>query len=110
MVRAMYVVHLKDRKRTMGLTFMLDLNETIDEMAMANGVCWHGHVLRREDGHVLRMELHFEVEGQRKKGRSKSTWKNQVKEESVKVGFRREDALCLSKWSVGVNQIAAGLR
>ena len=25
------------------------------------------------------------------------------------VGLRREDALCHSKWSVGVNQIAAGL-
>ena len=28
----------------------------------------------------------------------------------MKVGLRREDALCRSKWSVGVNQIAAGLR
>ena len=30
-------------------------------------------------------------------------WKRQVEEESVKVGLRREDALCRSKWSVGVN-------
>ena len=28
------------------------------------------------------------------------TWKDQIKEESVKVGLRREDALCQSKWSV----------
>ena len=34
----------------------------------------------------------------------------QVEEESVKVGMRMKDALCRSKWSVGVNQIAAGLR
>ena len=27
----------------------------------------------------------------------------------MKVGLRREDALCRSKWSVGINQIAAGL-
>ena len=33
-----------------------------------------------------------------------------VVEESVKVGLRREDALCRSKWSVGVNRNAAGLR
>ena len=33
---------------------------------------------------------------------------NQFEEESVKVGLRREDALCRSKLSVGVNQIAAG--
>ena len=29
-------------------------------------------------------------------------------EESVKIGLRRGDALCRSKWGVGVNQIAAG--
>ena len=29
-----------------------------------------------------------------KKGRPKKTWKRQVEEESVKVGLRREDALC----------------
>ena len=34
--------------------------------------------------------------------------KKQVGEESVKVSLRREDALCRSRWSVGVNQIAAG--
>ena len=33
----------------------------------------------------------------------------QVEEESVKVGLRSEDALCRSKWSVGVNQNAVGL-
>ena len=50
-------------------------NETIDQLAMANSVCWHGHVLSSEDGHVLIRALDFEVEGQikvdsqRKKGR-----------------------------------------
>ena len=38
------------------------------------------------------------------------TWKMQVEKKSVKVGLRREDALCQSKWSVGINQIAVGLR
>ena len=38
------------------------------------------------------------------------TWKKQVEEESVKIGLRREDAICRSKWSVGINQIAARLR
>ena len=67
-------------------------------------------VLWSEDGHVLRRELDFKAEGQRKNGRLKRTWKKQVEEESVKVGLRMEDALCRSKWSVGVNPIAAGLR
>ena len=82
----------------------------LDYLAMANSVCWYGHVFRREDGHVLRRALDFEVEGQRKKGRLKRTWKRQVEKESVKVGLRREDALFRSRWSVSVDQIAAGLR
>ena len=34
---------------------MLGLNDIIDQLAMANNVFCYGHVLRREDGHVLRM-------------------------------------------------------
>ena len=37
-------------------------------------------------------------------------WKKQVEEQRVKVGLRRKDALCCSKWSVSVEMIAAGLR
>ena len=55
MVRAVCGVQLKDRKRAEDLMFMLSLSETIDQLAMANIGCWYGHVLRREDGHVLRM-------------------------------------------------------
>ena len=51
----------------------LGLNETIDQLAMASNVHWYGHVLRREDGHVLRRALDFEVEGQRKNGSPKRT-------------------------------------
>ena len=77
---------------------------------MANSVHWYGHMLRREDGHVLRRALDFEVEGQRKKRRQKRMWKKQIEEKSMKVSLRRKDTLCRSKWSVVVNKIAAGLR
>ena len=43
---------------------MLSLNETIDQLAVANTLHWYGHVLKREDSHVLRMALTLEVEGQ----------------------------------------------
>ena len=59
-------VQLKDRKRSMGMMLLLGLNETIHQSAMANSACWHGHALRREDGHVLRRALDGEVDGQRK--------------------------------------------
>ena len=75
MVRARCGVQLKDRKRSTDLMFMLGLKEAIDQLAMANSDRWHGHVLRREDGHMLRRALNLEVECQRKKGRPKRTWK-----------------------------------
>ena len=53
MVRAMCGVQLKDRIRSMDLMLMLGLNETIDQLAMANSFRWYGHQLRREDDHVL---------------------------------------------------------
>ena len=70
-MRTMYGVQLKDRIRCTDLMFMLGLNETMDQIAMANSVPWYGCVLRREYGHVLRRALDFEVEAQRKQGRSK---------------------------------------
>ena len=77
---------------------------------MENSIRQCDHMLRREDAHILRMVLDFEVAAQRKKGRTMRTWKRLVGEESVKIGLRREDAHCRSKWSVGVNLIPAGLR
>ena len=89
MVREMCGVQLKDRKRAMDVMMMLDLNVTMDHLAPENSVDCYGNVSRREDGHDLRRALDFEVEVQRKKGSSKRTWKKQVEEESVKVGFEQ---------------------
>ena len=47
----------------------------MDHLAMAGSVCWYGHVLRREDGHVLMRALDFKGEGLWKKGRPMRTWK-----------------------------------
>lgn len=47
------------------------------QMAKVNGVRWYGHMLGRDDKHVLREALEFEVKGKRKRddqerhGRSK---------------------------------------
>ena len=69
MVTAMCGVQLKDRKRSKDLMLMLGLNETISQLAMANNVCWYAHVLRRDDGHVLRtLDLRLKVK-ERNKGR-----------------------------------------
>ena len=90
--------------------FMLGLKETRDQMVMASSVHWHVHVQMREGVHVLRRALDIEVESQRMKYWPMRIWKNQVEEESAKVGLRREDELCRSKWYFGVKQIAVLLR
>ena len=75
MVRAMCGAKLMEKKRTEDLMEMLGLKETVVQMAKANGVRWYGDVLRRDDGHVLRKALEFEVKGKKKRGRPKKTWK-----------------------------------
>ena len=40
MTRAMSGVQLKDRIKAKGLMMMLGFNETIDQLIMANSICW----------------------------------------------------------------------
>ena len=70
----------------LNLMEMLGLQETVVQIAKVNEVRWYGHVLRRDDGHVLRKALEFEVKAKRKQRRPKKTWKIQV-EESKSVGL-----------------------
>ena len=70
MVIAMCGVQRKDLKKSKDSMLMLDLNETIDQLAMANSVHWCGHVLRRENGHVLEWNWIFSLKvNERKEGR-----------------------------------------
>ena len=109
MVRAMCGAKLMEKKRTEDLMEMLGLKETVVQMAKVNGVRWYGHVLRRDDGHVLRKALEFEVRGKRKPGRPKKTWKMQVEKESKSVCLEKKDAMNRVRWRVGVREIAAGV-
>ena len=61
---------------------MLGSNETIDQSAMTNKVCWYGHMLKREVDHVTRRAIWFDVKGESKKGRPKRTCKKQVGEKA----------------------------
>ena len=106
MVRAKCGAKLMEKKRTEDLMEMLGLKETVVQMAKANGVRWYSHVLRRNDGHVLRKVLEFEVKGGRKRGRPKKTWKTQVEKESKSIGLENKDAMNQARWRVGVRKIA----
>ena len=83
---------------------MFGLKETVVHMAKANGVRWYGHVLRRDNGHVLKKALEFKVKGKRKQGRPRKTWKRQVEKESKSVGLEKKDAMNLAKWRVRVRE------
>ena len=107
-MRTMCGVQLKDRKRAKYLLLMLGSNEAIDKLAMADSVCWYGHVLTGGDGHVLRRAFEFMVEGQRRKVRLKWTWKRLIGEESTKVYssieyafFDQTSLLALTRLSFG---------
>ena len=110
MVRAMCGVKPVEKRNTAELMDMLGLRETIDGLAKANGVRWYGHVLRREEDNVLKKALRFTVEGQRRRGRPRKTWKRQVEESIKNVGLKKEDALDRAKWKEGAKLIAPGVR
>ena len=80
----------------------------MDGLAIANAIRWYGHVLRRDDD-VLKIALNFEVNGKRKRGRPRKTWKQQVEKEINKIGLKTEDALDRAKWRDGVRTIAEGV-
>ena len=69
---------------------MLGLKETLNRMAKANGVRWYGHVIRRDDD--MKKAMMMEVNGKRKRGRPKLTWRRQVEESVKKVGLKIEEA------------------
>ena len=46
------------------------------------------------------------MQGKRKRGRPKKTWKTQVEKESKSVRLEKEDAMNQARWRVGVGEIA----
>ena len=52
-----YYIMLKGKKNWHIYIQIFGLNEAIDQLALANSVLWHWHMLRMEHGHVLKMAL-----------------------------------------------------
>ena len=91
MMRVMCGVQLMDKKRARYLMLILGLIRPYISLTMKNSIPWYEHVLKREDGHVLKQISDFAVDGQMKKWRLKYTWKKQVDEESMKADLSKED-------------------
>ena len=105
MARNMCGVKLLDKKSTKDIMQMLDLNETIDQLAKGNSVCWHEHLLRKDKNKFLRA-LDCKVKGTMKRGRPKKIWLKAVEEQSRKVEQKVSDANNHSRWRLGVNTIS----
>ena len=71
---------------------MLDLSETIDQLAIASSGCWSGHVLRQDKKNILRMALDIKIKGTRKRGGPKKPWLKGAVEQSRNVGLNESDA------------------
>ena len=92
MVRSMCGVKLVDGKNTEDLVKMRGLKEILNKMAQTNGVRWCGHVVSRNEESILKKAMMLQVNGQRKQGWPKQTWKRQVEESLKKIVLRVEEA------------------
>ena len=90
-------------KRT--LMNMRGLRETVEKLAKASRVRWYGHVLRRDEDDAQRKALSIKLEGQRKKGRPRKTWRRQVEKVIGGIGLREEDAFDRARWRNGIKLI-----
>ena len=67
-------------------------------------------MIRRNDDNKLKKAMMLEVNGQRKRGRPKMTWRRQVVESMKKVGLKIEEVADRTRWRKGVRSIAEGMR
>ena len=56
-------------------------------------------MVRRDEESILKKAMMLQVNGQRKRGRSKQTWKRQVEESLKKIGLRVEEATDHARWN-----------
>ena len=63
-----------------------------------------------DDDNTLKKAMMLGVNGQRKRGRPKMTWRRQVKESVKKFGWKIEKAADSTRWREGVRAIAEGMR
>ena len=55
-----------------------------------SGVLWYGHILGKNTGDVLRRTLDFEVAGRRGREQPNITWKNKLKNISIRLNKKRK--------------------
>ena len=94
-----------EKRKSQELMSLLGLKDTLNGLARASGVLWHGHALRRDNGDVLRRALDFKVAGRRGRGRPNVTWKRQVEGHTNRISLKRE-----TKWRNGNYKLSGNMR
>ena len=59
---------------------------------------WFGHVMRKEDNDWVKLCMSREVEGSRRRGRLKKTWKENVERDMKSLDLKENDVLDRSIW------------
>jgi len=63
-----------------------------------NRLRWYGHVLRKEESDWVKKLMEHEVEGVRRRGRPKKTWRETVEKDRQACKLNREDAMDRIRW------------
>ena len=74
----MRAVKIVEKQLTKDLVQMLDLSQTIDQLAIVNSVHWYGHILWNDENAFHIMALDLTVKGTSEnlaKGSSRTEWK-----------------------------------
>ena len=59
---------------------------------------WFGQVMRKEDNDWVKLCTSREVEGSRRRGRPKKTWKENVERDMKRLDLKENDVLGRSIW------------
>ena len=110
MMRAMCKVKVIEKRTNQELMSLLSLKDTLDRLVRASQVRWYGHVLKRDNGDVLRRPLDFKVAGKRGCGRTNMSWKRQVEEHTNQIGLKKRGAIDRAKWRDGVYELSRNVR
>ena len=84
---------------------MLTITVSVKRMVTARAVRWYGHVLRREEGNILKETLNFKTIGRGKGGRPKASWKKQVETLIKDIDLRKENAPSGKRCRLGVKTV-----
>ena len=93
----------KIETRAMDVMLMMGFNETMDELAVVSTVCWHGYVLSREDGNVLRRALVLRLKVMERKGADEGHGRGRWRRRSMKVVLCRDHVLCHHSDFIGID-------